>query len=293
MISKIIYCAVFCIALIISNPSLALGKLGHQVVCQLAFEQLSYVKQNKITTLLNAIPKQHQSLINRYNYKKENQVITFAQACTWADAIKRLEEFKEYNAWHYMNVSRSHKKINANDCEQDCLPQAILKHQKILSQNNAGSQWNQTQALLFLSHWLGDIHQPLHISFSDDSGGNKVKFSHFETKCSNLHRYWDDCILYKGKNAKTKWLEILRSQLNQTTQPSWKPEHVWQWADESFQIIKSPNFNYCQMNSQGSCEKPSGKIRLPSNYLVLHQPIMEQQLLRAAQRLTNLLEAIL
>jgi hypothetical protein len=79
-----------------AKPSFALGKLGHQIVCQLAFEHLSKAKQLKISTLLKTITKKHQRLINNYNYKKQSSLITFANACTWADAIKRLENFKAY-----------------------------------------------------------------------------------------------------------------------------------------------------------------------------------------------------
>jgi len=293
MNTKHIVLTIIFLALLVSKPSFAIGKLGHQIVCQLAFEHLSKNKQNKITALLNTIPKQHRSLINRYNYKKENKAITFDNACTWADAIKRLEEFKEYNAWHYMNVERSHYKIKANDCKENCLPQAILKHQQVLAQRPETYKWQQAQALLFLGHWLGDIHQPLHISFSDDLGGNKVNFSHSQTKCSNLHRYWDDCILYRGKSSKTKWLELLNKKWDQHSQPSWRASQVWQWADESFQLVISPSFNYCKLDSQNNCQKPITKIKLPDDYLVQFQPVIEQRLLQAAQRLTKVLEEVL
>jgi len=276
-----------------SRPSFALGKLGHQIVCQLAFEHLPLAKQNQLAALLNAIPKKHQRLINNYNYKKPNSPISFANACTWADAIKRLEKFNAYRAWHYMNVPRDHLRISANDCRQNCLPQAILQHQKILAKNKNDANWQQAQALLFLGHWLGDIHQPLHISFADDLGGNKAKFSHLTSKCNNLHRYWDECILYKGKHSKQKWLSLLTAQWQQHSQPNWQPEQVWQWADESFQLVKSASFNYCQLNNQGSCQKLTGKIILPKNYFTHHQVIMEQRLLLAAQRLTKILTATL
>jgi hypothetical protein len=98
-----------------ANPSFALGKLGHQIVCQLAFEHLPLTKQTQISTLLKIIPKKHQRLINNYNYKKQDSPITFANACTWADAIKRLESFKAYSSWHYMNVPRNHLKIKTID----------------------------------------------------------------------------------------------------------------------------------------------------------------------------------
>jgi len=293
MMAKYIAFTVIFLAFIVIKPSFALGKLGHQVICQLAFEHLSPSKQDKITALLNTIPKQHKSLINRYNYKKEDNPITFDNACTWADAIKRLEEFKAYNSWHYMNVSRSHSEIKINDCKQNCLPQAILKHQQILALAQKPHQWQQAQALLFLGHWLGDIHQPLHISFLDDLGGNKVKFSHLDSKCSNLHWYWDQCILYRGKHSKAKWLELLNVKWKQHSQPNWQTEQVWQWADESYQLVRKPSFNYCEINNQGSCQKPKDKIKLPPDYLIQHQAVMEQRLLQAAQRLTKILEETL
>ncbi len=282
----------FCI-LTLSKPSFALGKLGHQIVCQLAFEHLSQPKQKKITALLNAIPKQHQKLINHYNYQKQETPITFANSCTWADAVKRLEDFKDYSSWHYMNIPRTTTEIKANDCEKNCLPQAILKHQQVLAQNKSNDRWQQAQALFFLGHWLGDIHQPLHISFSSDLGGNEIKFTHLENKCSNLHWYWDQCILYRGKDSKAKWLVLLNTQWSQHPQPNWQTEQVWQWADESFQLVKESSFNYCKLNKQGSCQKPKNKIKLPSDYLTQYQPIIEQRLLQAAQRLTNILEATL
>ena len=292
MNAKYVFLIIAFLILMVSKPSFALGKLGHQIVCQLAFEHLSSNKQNKITALLAVIPKQHQTLINRYNYKKENKPITFDNACTWADAIKRLEEFRVYNSWHYMNLERSNKKVMVNNCEKNCLPQAILQHQQRLAHPKKPGTWQQAQALLFLGHWLGDIHQPLHTSFSDDLGGNKTKFSHSETKCSNLHRYWDECILYKGKNSKKRWLALLNEKWQQNSQPNWHTKQVWQWANESFQFVIKPSFNYCQLDQYG-CQKPSKSIRLPSNYLKQHQPIIEHQILQAAQRLTKILEASL
>ena len=69
--------------LFISSPSFALGKLGHQVVCQLAFDNLASKQQAKLQQLLTQIPKNHQDLINHYTYQKKGKAITFANACTW------------------------------------------------------------------------------------------------------------------------------------------------------------------------------------------------------------------
>jgi hypothetical protein len=290
---KSITFTVFLFALLFSKPSFALGKLGHKIVCQLTFEHLAPEKQSTITALLKTMPQQHQALINSYNHNKENKSISFADACTWADTIRRLPEFKVFNAWHYINVSRLHTKIDTQECSENCLPQAIIEHQKTLAQAGDEQTWNKTQALLFLSHWLGDIHQPLHTSFKDDLGGNNVKFSNPETKCNNLHGYWDHCILNKGKDNKLLWLSLLREEWQKSTQPHWQTEQVWQWADESFQIATEPNFHYCHKEAQGGCKKYKGNITLPPEYLTQYQPVMKQRLLQAAQRLTKILEVSL
>src|SRR5215470_7524440 len=50
-------------------------------------------------------------------------------------------------------------------------------------------------SLKFLGHWVGDIHQPLHVSFADDRGGNHIRAS---GSCVNsLHTVWDACIIEK------------------------------------------------------------------------------------------------
>jgi len=292
---------------LISKSSFALSKLGHQVVCQLAFNHLSHNQQIKITNLLVNIPKNHQDLINHYNHRKKGADITFANACTWADAIKRIEKFRIFAQWHYMNVPRDQLKINLNTCLKNCLPQAIIQHQQSLhkslyqstspqikpNKNTVNTKWQQTQSLLFLSHWLGDIHQPLHISFASDLGGNKIKLKKSATKCRNLHGYWDQCILYRGKQSKNQWLHLLTTKWDDVPIPNWQKEQVWQWADESFQLVKQPSFQYCHLDEQGACLKPSGKITLSKNYLTRYQPVIEQRLLLAAKRLTKILEATL
>jgi hypothetical protein len=48
-------------------------------------------------------------------------------------------------------------------------------------------------ALKSLGHWVGDIHQPLHVSFLDDRGGNTIRTS---GQCpGNLHAVWDNCLV--------------------------------------------------------------------------------------------------
>src|SRR5258708_17221771 len=62
--------------------------------------------------------------------------------------------------------------------------------------SNTVSQAEKLESLKFLGHWVGDIHQPLHVSFEDDRGGNSILVSGL---CgSNLHAAWDTCLVLKA-----------------------------------------------------------------------------------------------
>jgi hypothetical protein len=291
MIKPLFIFALLIVALSYSQPSFALAKFGHQVVCQLAFDNLSKAKQQRISQLLNAVPRKQQTLINRYNRNKEHSPLTFAKACTWADAIKKHKKFKHYNAWHYMNVPRDLVRITKTVCHKNCLPQAIIKHQKKLQ--SQPRSWKSAQALLFLGHWLADIHQPLHVSYASDLGGNKIRFSTKQGRCNNLHWYWDTCLIKSAKRSKKEWIKHLNAQWSVRYTPPYQSKQVWQWANESYQLVRAPSFQYCQLNNQKYCLKPQGKITLKQNYAQHYLPVMETQLLKAAQRLTRVLEASL
>jgi len=281
-----------------ANQSFALGKMGHQLVCQLAFDNLPSTQQQKITELLLELPKKHQKIINKYNYRNKNAPISFAQACTWADAIKKLPEYDKYKSWHYLNISRESTSIELTSCRENCLIQAILYHQQQLSLEK--QSWNKTKALMFLGHWLGDIHQPLHVSFASDLGGNKNKIITKNKTCNNLHWLWDECLLYGNNNRlkKEKIFDVLYKKLTQHWQKNnisqWQDSSVTEWATESLTLARSPSLLYCKVDINGHCQSMSNNtIKLPDNYYKKHTIVLEQRILKASVRLAKLIESSL
>lgn len=304
----------FSLSLMFSQQALALGKVGHQVICQLAFDHLSVSTQNKVTELLTTLPKRHKKLINEYNHKNVNTKVTFADSCTWADAIKKDKNFDKFKKWHYLNVSRDNTEVTSNNCDKNCITQAIKIHTKLLSKNNKPSKtssWEQLQALMFLGHWIGDIHQPMHINFKSDLGGNKTKVIMYysnlghlkKAKCNNMHWLWDECLLYPS--AKTRNRDLIKQLQKTLTQrwdsspiSSWQNSSVYQWATESLIIARTPSVLYCKMNNaideKKYCIPREEKIiKLPLNYQKQHKNILEKRLLQAAARLTSTLESSL
>ena len=141
---------------------------------------------------------------------------TFAEACVWPDhPRKRAPE-------QFINVPRTFTDIHTASCQgvPTCLFTAIETDSNVLKDPNA-SAGDQLASLKFLGHWVGDIHQPLHVSFEDDRGGNKIDA---HGKCSsNPHSDWDTCIVktHDGLDAK-QIADSLRGQITDAQRTQWK-----------------------------------------------------------------------
>lgn len=277
-----------------SQNANALSKVGHQVICQLAYDNLSSSVQKSITQLLKEIPKKHKKLINKYNKDAKKTNITFAKACSWADAVRNYKHYKKFNQWHYINVARNQTIVTPKSCKKHCITSAIEHHSRQLK--TAKSSWKRVQALLFLGHWLGDIHQPMHVNFASDRGGNKTKIKWAKNQCKNMHTLWDNCLLkhsYKLSNAKltNKLVEDLSQAWQQAPISVWQNSSLYTWATESLNIARMPSVLYCEINKNNVC-KPvkKSKITLPNSYKSTHQPILKKRLLQAAVRLAFILE---
>ncbi|MGJ8692001.1 MAG: S1/P1 nuclease [Thalassotalea sp.] len=270
----------------------ALNKFSHQLVCQLSYQNLSHQQQTTISQLFTHLSPQQTKLINQYNHRKANEPITFAKACTWADAIKKLTAYDYLKPWHYLNVARDTKMINAHQqgayCQQGCITNAINVHFNQFK--NAKNKEQKLSALMLLGHWLGDIHQPLHISFASDYGGNNIKINS-KSKCKNLHRYWDQCLIPSTVKNYQRLLLNLQKQWP-ATNVEFKLGAQWLWANETFQITTAPALSYCQYSDNG-CISQNKPLTLTPAYQKLFQPILEQQLLSAAIRLNSLLNELI
>jgi hypothetical protein len=119
---------------------------------------------------------------------------TIEQASVWADCIKTLgPRFSYAYSWHYQNVNICKPFDLKGACKDgNCVSAQIERDMKILK--DAGIPLRERiQALAFLIHFVGDLHQPLHAGDHDDLGGNRFRTSYglFSTEKLNLHSVWD------------------------------------------------------------------------------------------------------
>ena len=166
--------AVFAVAL--PAAVFAWGDTGHRVVCQIAFEELTETARGEIEYLLSLDP----------------EFDDFAESCLFADIPERIRMFD-----HFMNVPRSFRAIATDECPlaDTCVLSAIRGDVAVL-EDPASSDADKLLALKLLGHWVGDIHQPLHIAYQDDRGANYIEVD-LDVPDANLHGVWDHSIIAK------------------------------------------------------------------------------------------------
>ena len=131
-----------------------------------------------------------------------------------------------------------------------CVLSAIDHDLAVLSSPTASDQ-EQLEALKFLGHWVGDVHQPLHVSFEDDRGGNGVKVT--GGLCGGkLHGVWDSCIIERGLGTDAAAIAgQLRAAITDQQRSEWLASSPIDWANKSFAIATGPAVSYCVRTGAG------------------------------------------
>jgi S1/P1 Nuclease len=252
-----------------SGNALAWGDLGHTIVCEIAFRLAQPHTRTAIQLLIRNDP----------------QFRNFARSCTFPDhPRKRASE-------HFVNLPRHFQGVTpANPCPgaQRCTLTAIPNDLQVLSARTTRPQ-DRLVALKFLGHWVGDLHQPMHISFEDDRGGNNISVS---GRCSStLHSTWDTCLVQKavGNNpaqAATALIAAITPQMRQ----QWIASGPFEWANESYQIARAPTTKYCVMQGM-SCVLPvPPRVTADNPYIAINAPIVQMRLQQAGVRLADMLD---
>jgi S1/P1 Nuclease len=247
--------AIGLLAIMLSTPALTLGwgAGGHMMVASIAFKRLNPRAKAQATALL-ARP------INPTAVTANS--LDFINAAHWADDLRPFAEFDSFKPLHFIDYpfSTDGTALPTDIPEPDNIVKALEDNVNILKTNTDKDA--QAQALRFIIHFVGDIHQPLHCATGVDSahpegdrGGNLVSIMipvpGGQPKKTNLHSYWDGGIgsfpptgpnftpppLSKIGPAVTKAL-----QGNPATNPKLKlnnPTNFDGWAQESFELAKS------------------------------------------------------
>lgn len=205
---------------------------------------------------------------------------------------------------HYINISikdspnlstiMAYCRIHGN--ARACIIDRIREGLAVLK-DPAAERAQKQLALMFIVHFVGDIHQPLHTAFEvdakgrGDGGGNGAAVWFMQSARAkhptNLHHVWDnmmesDAVLKRtGALAYAKRLE---AQMPEKDVASWVNADMDGAALESFEIAKTVIYPAFHANA--------GE-RLGADYQARMQPIAFKQVQKAGVRLAAMLEEAL
>lgn len=243
--------------LLLSNPLQAFSKTGHQLVCDMAYQLVSDNTQQRLDALIAKTPYPH-----------------FSQSCSWADEMRADPAFNYASVLHFVNFPRDKQQLSAADCPaHGCILSGIADMQQRLREDK--SDW---QALLFLAHFIADLHQPLHVSYADDLGGNRTAV-YFYGLPNNLHGVWDFALLKQlGYETDTSKTAALFNRISATQRLAWQQGDVLSWANESAALTLQIYQGY------------TPGMLIDDSYVIRYQAVTEQRLQQAAVRLALLLD---
>ena len=191
------------------------GQNGHRATGEIATQYLSKSAKRKIVKLL------------------KGQSLAFVS--TFADEIKSDRKYKKFSPWHYVNMDLDQDYEAAEKNPKGDLVSGIATCVSVLKNNNS-SEEDKVFYLKMLVHFIGDLHQPMHIGQKEDRGGNKVQVQWFG-KGTNLHTVWDTKMI---EDWNMSYLELAdnATKLSKNQVQAIQKGTVVDWVNEVHEITK-------------------------------------------------------
>lgn len=244
----------------------AWGPDGHRIVGEIAWRELSPKTKQALRTLLE-------------------EDATLAEASAWADTnARRNRHWKYLEPLHYVDVDPGGSALRVpRSCK--CVIGAIEIERDRLA-DPAKSQADRVLALRLVAHFVGDVHQPLHVSHLDGRGGTRVNVR-FDARPTTLHRLWDSGLIARELRERGRkrgprwrsWAQSLADGVSPAERAQWiasRDPRVW--AEESLELARAYTF-----------EVREGAV-LGDAYFERSLPVVARRLQQAGVRLAALLE---
>ena len=258
MISKKIKILSVCVFVcsVFSQSVFAWGKTGHRVIAEIAERNLNSQAKKGISELLNGDP--------------------LWRVATWADEIRSNRKYDYAAPWHYTSVPTGKTYFDQKRSKEGDVIEALFRLEETL-RDNKKTKDEKLDALRFMVHLMGDLHQPLHVGLAEDRGGNSVRLRWFKTD-TNLHAIWDESIVDFEQLSYTEYAQYLNKYTSDEKKEFAKGTFL-DWAKESMDLR---NIVYDVGNPENVGYEYHHKVK----------PVFEQRLRQAGFRLASVLNSV-
>ena len=245
------------ITFFISLPvsSFAWGKIGHGIVAEIAFALIdSTTKQNVIRFL---------------------GTTTIQGASTWMDEVRSDHKFDYMKTWHYVNIEKGNQYVTVKE------PNVINALNNAIDQLGHKDQLTDVEIktnLMVIFHLTGDMHQPLHVGYGTDKGGNDIQVKYLGHP-NNLHRVWDTEII-EGEGITANQCLLHYKDFDKDELAALREINIEKWIYQPRSLL-SKVYNFKQEDNS-----------IDQIYIDRNKQIIEQQLLVAGIRLAAILKKV-
>jgi hypothetical protein len=245
-----------------TTPSVAWGPDGHWIVGKIAEEHMSPNAARRLRILFGG-------------------GVSLADLANWADEVR--QERPGTAAWHYTNIPPEATDLDMKrDCpKEDCITAQIRRLVGVVRLGMRTSEERQ-EALKFLVHLAGDLHQPLHAGYGSDRGGLDVSVV-FKSRPSDLHAFWDLTSVGLISDDKAAIAARLARSVTPAQKKEWQqgsPKH-WTWESHLLAV----RVVYATL-------PPGNPKQLDADYARRASIVSEEQLAKAGIRLAKLLDDV-
>jgi len=249
-LKRLTFFASFILLFSVPNKSFAWGSIGHRIIAEIAFRYLDDQTKRNVLAYLDGM--------------------SIEEAANWMDEVRGDPTYDYMRTYHYCDFERGKPATNVKG---DNIIGVLNSTLQDLANFKQLSNEQIRMDLLYLFHLAGDIHQPLHVGYADDRGGNEYQVSFF-SQGSNLHKVWDSEIIdYKHMSVQDV---IAANKLSLQQIATIQNINIVDWANESRSYL-GPVYSI-----QGH--------KIDEAYVATTYPIIEHQLLYAGIRLAAILE---
>lgn len=270
------------LALTAAAPAAAYWEYTHRLIASIAWAEV----RPETRAQLKALMREGHRLET-----PECPVGTLEDASLWADCIKPLgDRFSYQSSWHYQNVNIC-KPFSLKDACKDgnCVSAQIERNARLLADRKLPVR-DRVMALAYLTHFVGDLAQPMHGGDRGDRGGNDVPVTYgVVAGRTNLHGIWDGWIAERAVTTPPGGVQGLLAGVSPARKAELAGGTVEDWSRQSWENART--FAYTSILGDPCRELAKGERPvLSEEKLQTLVPAVREQVLAGGLRLARLLD---